>query len=55
MGIYKRGRFWHFAITVNGKLIRGSTGQTNKKKAEEVWTLVADWILSAAETGRPPA
>ena len=38
MGLYKRGKFWWIAFTENGKLVRKSTKQTSKDKANELWS-----------------
>ena len=43
MALYKRGKVWWMAYTVQGRLVRKSTKQTNKKKAEDIW---ADVIKS---------
>src|ERR1035437_7104725 len=33
--IFKRGNLWHYKLQVDGRLYRGSTKQTGKKKAEQ--------------------
>lgn len=34
--IYKRGEVWHFRGTVAGRRLRGTTGTTNKKRAQRI-------------------
>ena len=36
MSVYKRGRVWWYKFTWNGKPIRVSTKQTNKRVAEQI-------------------
>ena len=36
MAVYKRGRAWWYKFTWNGEPIRESTGQTNKRVAEQI-------------------
>jgi hypothetical protein len=36
MAVYKRGRVWWYKFTWNGKPIRESTKQTNKRVAEQI-------------------
>jgi hypothetical protein len=36
MAVYKRGRVWWYKFTWNGEPIRESTGQTNKRVAEQI-------------------
>lgn len=44
MSIYKRGKIWWYAITVNGELVRESTKQKNKKRAEEMFAEIVTSI-----------
>ncbi|WP_287001179.1 hypothetical protein, partial [Acinetobacter sp.] len=34
--LYKRGKVWHYRGTVAGRLLRNSTGTTDKKRAERI-------------------
>ena len=36
MAVYKRGRVWWYRFTWNGRAIRESTKQTNKRVAEQI-------------------
>ncbi len=40
MGLYKRSKIWWISITVNGKRQRFSTGTTDKKQAEIIYSQV---------------
>lgn len=40
MGLYKRGKIWWISITANGKQQRFSTGTTDRKQAELVYSRV---------------
>lgn len=35
MGVAKRGRVWHYEFVYKGERFRGSTGETNKREAED--------------------
>ena len=35
MGVFKRGKVYHFEFVYRGERFRGSTGETNKREAEE--------------------
>ena len=47
MGLYKRGTVHWYSTAVDGRLVRKSTKQTNKKKAE----LFYAEILKSVQTG----
>jgi integrase len=36
MGVYRKGRYWHFDFVIRGRRYFGSTGQENKRNAEAV-------------------
>ena len=36
MGVYRKGRFWHYDFIIKGRRYFGSTGQENKRAAEAV-------------------
>ena len=47
MGLYKRGKVYWYSTVASGRLIRKSTKQTNKKKAEQFYAS----ILQSVQTG----
>lgn len=34
--LFKRGKIWHYRVTVAGRRLRGSTGTVDKKVAERI-------------------
>jgi len=40
MGLYKRDKLYWFTITYNGRRVQGSTGTSNKKRAEAIYSKV---------------
>jgi len=48
MGLYKRGKVWWIAFTVDGRQQRRSTGQESKAKAEEVWARVKTSLIDGS-------
>jgi integrase len=49
MSLYKRGRVYHYTFYALGRRWRGSTKQTNEKKAEKVEALILAKILEQGE------
>ena len=45
MGLYKRRKLWWMSFTMDGRQKRVSTGQTNRRTAEEVWARVKTSLI----------